>query len=59
MTGDPKWGMVLSRLFKTFGAVSPLVLAVAAYVGYRLYRAFDRHGEFEFGWAVSDPEPEP
>jgi hypothetical protein len=51
--------MVLSRLLKAFGAVSLVTLAVVAYVGYRLYTGFDEHGEFEFGWAVSDPELEP
>ncbi|WP_336363422.1 hypothetical protein [Halalkalicoccus salilacus] len=51
--------MVLSRLFKAFGAVSLVVLAVVAYLGYRLYTALGEHGEFEFGWAISDPKSEP
>lgn len=51
--------MVLSRLFKVVGVVSLLVLAAVSYVGYRLYRTFEEHGEFEFGWVVSDPESEP
>lgn len=50
--------MVLSRLIRAFGILTLLVLAVVAYLGYRLYSTFDEHGEFEFGWAVSDPNPE-
>ncbi|KYH25484.1 hypothetical protein HAPAU_21560 [Halalkalicoccus paucihalophilus] len=50
--------MGFSKLLGAIGVLGIVVLTVAAYVGYRLYSAFDRHGEFEFGWAVSDPEPD-
>ncbi|MFC6906398.1 hypothetical protein [Halalkalicoccus tibetensis] len=48
--------MVLSKLFKAIGVLMLAVLAVAGIVGYKLYSTFSEHGEFEFGWAVSDPE---
>lgn len=51
--------MVGSRPFKAFGAVSLVVLAVVTYLGYRLYAALAEHGEFEFGWAIRDPDSEP
>ena len=51
--------MVLSKLFRAFGIFVLVVLAVVAYVGYKLYAACSEHGEFEFGWVVNDPEPEP
>lgn len=50
--------MVLSKLFKSVGVLLFAVLAVVAYAGYKLYSTLAEHGEFEFGWAVSDPEPE-
>lgn len=50
--------MVLSKLFKAVGVLVLAVLTVVAYAGYKLYSTFTEHGEFEFGWAVSDPEPE-
>lgn len=50
--------MVLSKLFKAVGVLVLAVLAVAGIVGYKLYSTFTEHGEFEFGWAVSDPAPE-
>lgn len=48
--------MVLSKLFKAIGVLVLAVLAVVGIVGYKLYSTFTEHGEFEFGWAVSDPE---
>ncbi|WP_162993920.1 hypothetical protein [Halalkalicoccus subterraneus] len=50
--------MVLSKLLRAFGLFVLVVLAILGVVGYKLYSAFAEHGEFEFGWAVSDPEPE-
>ncbi len=51
--------MVLSRLFRGIGIVSLVILALVAYLGYRIYAAFAEHGEVEFGWAISDPDSEP
>lgn len=51
--------MVLSKLLRAFGVVALVILAVLGVLGYKLYGAVAEHGEFEFGWAVSDPEPEP
>lgn len=48
--------MVLSKLFKSVGVLVLAALAILGFVGYKLYSTFSEHGEFEFGWAVSDPE---
>ncbi len=50
--------MVLSKLLRIGGLASLVVVATITYLGYRLYTALKEHGEFEFGWAVSDPGPE-
>jgi hypothetical protein len=51
--------MVLSKLLRAVGVLGLAILVVLGYAGYKLYSAFNEHGEFEFGWAVSDPDLEP